>query len=196
MAKYETKQSRDEKVKEGIFAVAMKLMRKIGYENLTIRDICRQADISTGMFYRHFRTKDDLLSYYYTKAQKAYDAEVRELIAGKDIRESLVLYYRWYAKYTADFGVDFCRNFFTSRNRGLNSDEYTNHVLDFTVGMLRDAVRDGLVLPDGATPESLAGDFCLIVKGVIFHWCSRDGEYDLPEYVGDMVSRAMAGMLR
>lgn len=196
MRKYQTKQDREEKLKEGIFNVAMRLMRKIGYENLTIRDICDKADISTGMFYRHFKSKDELLVYYYTKAQKVFDSDIRERIAGKDIVRQLILYYTWYGEYTAKFGLDFCQNFFNSRNRSLNTNLYTNHVAEFTTGLLKTAVREGLVIPDGGTPESLSADFCVIVKGVIFHWCSHNGEYDLAEYVGNLVGRAMKGMLR
>lgn len=196
MKKYETKQARDDRMKENIFTVAMKLMKKIGYENLTIRDICDQADISTGMFYRHFKSKDELLVYYYTKAQKVFDSEVRERLPGEDVMRQLVHYYTWYADYTSKFGVDFCQNFFNSHNRSLNSTLYTNHVLEFTTKLLEDAVQGGLVIPDGGTPESLAADFCVIVKGVIFHWCSHDGDYDLAEYTGNLIARAMRGMLR
>lgn len=196
MPKFETRQTRDEKAKENIFSVAMRLMKKIGYENLTIRHICEKAGISTGMFYRHFRSKDELLVYYYTNAQKVFDSEVKERLSGQNILRQLVLYYTWYADYTSQFGVDFCRNFFNSHNRSLNTNLFTNHVLEFTTRLLEEGVKNGLVIPDGGTPESLARDFCVIVKGAIFYWCSHDGEYNLAEHLGGLIGRAMKGMLR
>lgn len=39
-----------------------------GYEQLSIKNICEEAGVSNGSFYHHFKTKDDLLSYYIEEA--------------------------------------------------------------------------------------------------------------------------------
>ena len=59
---FETKDMKNRKLKEHIFDVALTLMKQIGYDNITIRMICTEAGISTGMFYKHFSSKEDILA--------------------------------------------------------------------------------------------------------------------------------------
>ena len=47
-----------------IFQAAKRILQKQGYEQLSIKNICEEAGVSNGSFYHHFKTKDDLLSYY------------------------------------------------------------------------------------------------------------------------------------
>ena len=44
-----------------IIASTIKLLRKTGFEKVSVRAICQNADISIGTFYHYFRDKDDLL---------------------------------------------------------------------------------------------------------------------------------------
>ncbi len=47
---------------------------ELGYEGANLRDICKDAGITTGAFYRHFKDKEDLFS---ALVQPAYDAFFR-----------------------------------------------------------------------------------------------------------------------
>ncbi len=49
------------KTRNRIIKTAMKLFKKNGYENVTIRDIIKTAQISNGAFYAHFKSKDALV---------------------------------------------------------------------------------------------------------------------------------------
>ena len=45
---------------QDILQAALALMRTRGFDHVSIRDICRQAGITTGAFYHHFASKEDL----------------------------------------------------------------------------------------------------------------------------------------
>ena len=47
--------------KARIFDAAKRILKKQGYEELSIKNICEEAKVSNGSFYHHFKTKDDLL---------------------------------------------------------------------------------------------------------------------------------------
>ena len=56
-----------------IFQAAKRILQKQGYEQLSIKNICEEAGVSNGSFYHHFKTKDDILSYYIEiELQKQY----------------------------------------------------------------------------------------------------------------------------
>ena len=57
-------QRKSQETREKIFQAAKKILQKKGYEELSIKNICEEAGVSNGSFYHHFKTKDDLLSYY------------------------------------------------------------------------------------------------------------------------------------
>jgi len=57
------RQERNAQMVEKIVAATGPLLLQQGYEDLTIREICANAGITTGMFYRHFVSKDDVLKF-------------------------------------------------------------------------------------------------------------------------------------
>lgn len=192
---FETKDMKNKKLKEHIFNVALELMRQIGYDNITVRMICGEADISTGMFYKYFDSKEDLLAFYYDKAQGDFEEVVNQQLAGLPIREQLIQFYIWICKFTADLGVDFCRNFFSSKNQRMNTHLFHNKLIEITNRCIEEAVENGFVLTPGHTPQQVSKDLCVIVKGIIFDWSAHEGSYDMPEFAGELLSRCMDGLL-
>ncbi|AIF52925.1 TetR/AcrR family transcriptional regulator [Pelosinus sp. UFO1] len=191
---YETKHSRDLKIKNHIFEVALTIMKEIGYENLTIRKICEVADISTGKFYSHFKSKEDLLDFYYVKTQESIGDIVKENLEGMDIEEQLITFYISLCKFTTDLGLDFCRNFFNPKNKEVNA-TFHNKVIETTNLYLENAIKNGLVISNGRTPYEVSMDLCVITKGVFFDWSANEGSYDMSEFMDGLLRRCLKGVL-
>ena len=67
--------------KDNLFQAAYKLFINNKYEDVTIRDLVREANIPIGSFYRYFEDKDDLYIYMLKLGEKkVYD----ELVAQKE----------------------------------------------------------------------------------------------------------------
>ena len=47
-----------------ILASGMRMFLENGYERTNLRDLCAEAGITTGSFYRHFESKEDIFSYF------------------------------------------------------------------------------------------------------------------------------------
>lgn len=50
--------------KKNIFDVSIKLINSKGYDDTTIKDICKAANIGTGTFYHYFKSKQDIIIEY------------------------------------------------------------------------------------------------------------------------------------
>lgn len=193
--KIETKQMKNKKLKEHIFNVALELMQEIGFDSLTIRMICREAGISTGMFYQHFTNKENLLAYYYDKAQGDFDDIVNNRLAGLPIKEMLIEFYVWLFEFTSALGVDFCRNFFNSKNEVMNTNLFHNRIMDITNRAMEDAIAGGYSLSPGRTPYQVSKNLCVIAKGIIFDWSAHEGSYDMAEFGKELLTSVMDGLL-
>ena len=55
-----------EQTKKKIFETAVSLIKKKGYSNITISEICKIAGVAKGSFYVHYKSKEDIVreSYY------------------------------------------------------------------------------------------------------------------------------------
>ena len=110
-------QQKSRETKEKIFQAAKRILQKKGYEELSIKNICEEAGVSNGSFYHHFKTKDDLLSYY-IEDQPKIDPDLLELpdsVAG--VKEGIIQVYMNYVKYCRELGVEFVSEYYDTKNQ-------------------------------------------------------------------------------
>ena len=63
------------KTKNKIINTSVKLFKKYGYDNVTVKDIIGTAKVSNGAFYAHFKNKEALLEeaiFYYDQVYLDY----------------------------------------------------------------------------------------------------------------------------
>ena len=100
-------QQKSRETKEKIFQAAKRILGKKGYEELSIKNICEEAGVSNGSFYHHFKTKDDLLSYY-IEDQPKIELDLLELPADVEgVKRGIIQVYMNYVEYCRELGVEF-----------------------------------------------------------------------------------------
>lgn len=65
MKKLTDRQKKAIKTKLKITQVATELFKINGFDSVTIQDICKATDISTGAFYHHFKSKTEIINKTY-----------------------------------------------------------------------------------------------------------------------------------
>jgi len=79
-----------EATRRHILDTALTLFRERGFEDTTIRDIARRADLSLGAAYYYFNSKEALVGAYYEYVQQEHLARAREAFArGGALRDRL-----------------------------------------------------------------------------------------------------------
>ena len=172
-------QRKSKETKERIFQAAKRILQKSGYEELSIKNICEEAGVSNGSFYHHFKTKDDLLSYY-IEDQPSIDPDRLELPKNKeDAKETIIHVYLNYVKYCKELGVEFMAGYYTPDNQALNPTIRTErpypivtvqHYLERALGA--NAIQLNLKI------EEITTDIRMIVIGNVFEWAMRNGDAD------------------
>ena len=113
-------QQKSRETKEKIFQAAKRILQKKGYEELSIKNICEEAGVSNGSFYHHFKTKDDLLSYY-IEDQPGINPDLLDLpVNAKEAKQTIIYVYLNYVEYCREMGVEFMAGYYNTRNQSLN----------------------------------------------------------------------------
>ena len=99
MCELTKQQLKSKETKERIFRAARHILQKKGYEELSIKNICEEAGVSNGSFYHHFKTKDDLLSYY-IEDQPSINPDLLDLPRdSREAKETIIYVYLNYVHY-------------------------------------------------------------------------------------------------
>ena len=189
-------EQKSKETKEKIFQAAKSILQKSGYESLSIKHICEEAGVSNGSFYHHFKTKDDLLSYY-IENQPTVDPELLDIPKDKEAaKEAIVGVYLNYVAYCKELGVDFVAGYYTPRNQALNPTIRTErpypivtvqHYLEKAVAA--NAIELNLSIPEVVT------DIRMLVIGNAFEWALRNGEVPFEENMTRSLSHYLNGVL-
>ena len=115
-------QLKSKETKGRIFRAAKTILQEKGYEALSIKNICEEAGVSNGSFYHHFKTKDDLLSYY-IEEQPSINPDLLDLPgSAEEAITTIVHVYLNYVEYCKELGLEFISNYYTPKNQSLNPD--------------------------------------------------------------------------
>ena len=172
-------QLKSQETKGKIFRAAKHILQKKGYEQLSIKNICEEAGVSNGSFYHHFKTKDDLLSYY-IEEQPSIDPNLLDTPANPDEAKQAIIYvYLNYVHYCQKLGVEFMANYYTPKNQSLNPLTRTERPYRIiTVSDYLKKEADAGIVSLSASLEDIATDIRMIVIGNVFEWCLKNGEAD------------------
>ena len=190
-----TKTNKIKNTKELVFDIVVKDIKDYGYDEVTVRTICEKAEISTGMFYRLFGSKEGVLNYYYERMKMRFDQEVRPELEKLPVKDQLLRYHVWLCQFTTDLGADFTKHFISPTNDIMNTEIFANQVRKITEYYLENAIAGGFQLSPGRTPYMVSKDLCVIAKGCMFDWSAQDGDYDLPEFISKLLNRILEDLL-
>lgn len=172
-------QLKSQETKGKIFRAAKHILQKKGYEQLSIKNICEEAGVSNGSFYHHFKTKDDLLSYY-IEEQPSINPDLLEIPGNpQEAKQAIIYVYLNYVHYCQKLGVEFMANYYTPKNQSLNPLIWSDRPYPIvTVSeYLRKAIQAKVVSPS-VELEDITTDIRMIVIGNVFEWCLKNGETD------------------
>ena len=172
-------QLKSKETKAKIFRAAKHILQKQGYEQLSIKNICEEAGVSNGSFYHHFKTKDDLLSYY-IEEQPSINPDLLDMPRNAaEAKAAIIQVYLNYVHYCQDLGVEFMYNYYTPKNQSLNPLIRTERPYPIVTvhNYLKKAIDADIIKPD-LDLEDITTDIRMIVIGNVFEWCLKSGEAD------------------
>lgn len=189
-------QLKSRETKERIFQAARRILQKSSYENLSIKNICEEAGVSNGSFYHHFKTKDDLLSYY-IEDQPSINPDLLDIPSNAEEAKTAIIHvYLNYVKYCKELGVEFMTGYYTPKNQSLNPVIRTERPYPIvTVRTYLEKAMIAKALPRTLNLDEITTDIRMIVIGNVFEWCLRNGDADFEGNMRRSLSHYLDGAL-
>lgn len=181
MKKLTSRQLQAQKTKRRIYNAAVELFSKQGFDNTTIEDISRKADVSVGAFYHYYSSKTEIYSELYKKIDAYYENTVADQLVQEDFYDNVILYFKHYAEFINARGVDTVKQLFNNQNvLFLDKSRYKYKLL---AEVLKKGEEKNLLTKDMSLDE--IEEFLMVVsRGTVYDWLLHNGDYDL---VGKMV---------
>lgn len=180
-------ETRAQVTREKLLKAAIKLVNRDGMKQLTVRNICDEAGLSTGSFYNLFSGKEDLISYYLKCAFVPYREKALEESEPYNPVERILIIYRAYVVYCKDMGLEFVSGLYASNHNPFFDFLHRDSDDDFIIATVRsyidEAKKQGLIRKEVDTDESLLR-IAAASTGLLFYWCVFNGKIDL-EYEAD-----------
>lgn len=175
----ERRREQARQTEQAILNAAMELSRAQPFDKVSVRDICRQAGITTGAFYHHFKSKEEMLlrgfaplDVYMEKAMATHRGEPPE-------RRLWVLLSN-YAEFMENLGWELLARYYQQRlgapaSHSIDASRYTLRAM---LECLREIQTGESVLP-GYSAEWLADFLYRHFRGVVVDWIIHQGSYPL-----------------
>lgn len=165
-----------------IVRAALALMKEKGYENVGVRDICNAAGISTGAFYHHFKSKEDMINIGFGTYDE-YLAGVLNTYENPDPLEFL----RFVLLNQTEFVMKETGLLTMELYRALLSTKYKYAIVESRLYYRTVQKYVELCLQQGKFIRSYSAQYISnllirVIRGDIIDWCMHDYSYDLMEY--------------
>lgn len=173
-------------IEERIIEAGIALAKQAGSKEIQVNDICEQAGVSKGTFYKYFKSKDGLFSQIYS----SMEPRIMELLPGillKDISplQQFWLVFRCLIDRTIELGpkgVEYiARSGFN--DSGTHAFLYSGNDSKLRaahISLIKKCQAAGLVRSD-CEAELLMEHISLFVVGTNIQWSASDGGFDYTE---------------
>lgn len=168
-----------QQTEQAILRAAAELSRESSFDKISIRDICRRAGVTTGAFYHHFPSKEDLL----VKGFASLDAYMQAHMDGHGGDAPLDRLHRLLTGYAAFFQEQGCELVGRYYQHRLESPSFASMSPSrFTLrAMLAclEELREAGILAPGTAPAWAAEFLFRHFRGVVVDWVLHQGAYPL-----------------
>lgn len=168
--------------KDKILKTALNLMIKHGYNSVTIRDICKAADVAIGTFYTYFKTKSDIFMVMYNRADEYFVSNVLGNIPDGTASDKINYFFIEYARYNESTELDGVKLLYNSENKWfINKGRQMQEGLKSIIL----SCQENGELTNAMSAEQITEWMFIAARGVVYDWCLHDGKYDLQKFMSD-----------
>lgn len=192
MAKMTNRAKQAEATKNKIYECGVNLIRKHGFDRVTVEQIAKEAGVSVGTYYYYFETKYDLFSEMFKRADDYFLTEVEGKLKAESCKERIVEFFEKYAEFNYLDGVDMVKKLYTSDNKMfITKGREMQNILQ---KIIEEGQERGQLSKDQLSSE-ITRILFVAARGIVYEWCLYDGTIDLKEEMKKIISIMVDGLM-
>lgn len=180
-----------EQSKKRIYDAAISIFADKGFDDTSISEICKKAKCSVGAFYHHFPSKDSVQEETFRIADEQFSGWQSLSSRTMNGYEMIVAYMKAYAEVSLENGVEFSKRFYNTNNKIFI--RKGRSMQSRLVEIIRTALATGDISLETTAEETCEWLF-IGARGIVFHWCLHEGDFDLIEEMEIYTRRALKGI--
>ncbi|CAM4268359.1 MULTISPECIES: TetR/AcrR family transcriptional regulator [Bacillus cereus group] len=173
-----------------IFLVFLNLTKEKKFENITIEDICKKANVSVGTFYHYFSSKEDIYKKLFQQIEENLHVELENIAQHTTAQRTILNFFQCIAEYTTKLELHI--NLLNDYNKRIFT--YQPSLIYKT---LNDFVYKGQLekeLTNDMSVEEITTYLFIIARGLILDWCVADREYSLEQRMDTYIQLALKSL--
>lgn len=175
--------------KKRILDTSLKLMKEQGYDEISIKQICKEAGVSTGAFYHHLKSKEGIIIEGYLQCDKYFDEYVINHLESENLIDRIIEYIGYQMEYAKKLGVETITQIYKAQLT--NGKEFflsDDRVLPNNLLILIKKAQDEGLLRSDLDAGQIRDELLLISRGTIYYWSQKNGDFDITNYCKDIIS--------
>ena len=181
-----------------ILETARIMIKRHGFDNITIQDICSEAKVSKGLFYNYFSSKDQIILAQIQEMDKYYkiiaEKELKNYSGISKLLKLIELLFR-HIKYGV--GKDITRNLYRSLIMTNKTGQMIINEHRFFFTLLTDSIKeaqDMKELPRVLDTQKIVTQVATLTWGVLYTWCIYQRDFDVEKMAIEIISTFLDGL--
>ncbi len=177
-------QMKAQETKELIWKTAEGLINKMGTEKVTIKEICRTANVSVGTFYYHYKSKVDILLDHRDVLDKVFLEWIEKEFKPESVVDCFMQFWLYYARQNETIGPGL-ETRIVMHKQARDDERKRQQFLSWMDNYIEEKQKEHKVKDDKPARE-ITDLFYIVLRGFIFEWCVRyKDDMSLVEMVKD-----------
>lgn len=175
------------KTKKRIYNCGIELIQSNGFDQVTVEEIAKKAQVSVGTFYHYFSSKFDLLAEIFRRADAFFKENTQYIFESpKSYPEKIIDYFKLYAKLSLEEGLEKVKKLYVPTNQMFLT--HGRAMQDLLTNLINEAQINNAI-DTSICAELITKQLFVAARGVIFDWCLHNGKSDISGDMEDMIGR-------
>lgn len=182
MENYEKNSKKSQNTKAAILQCALELIKKDGYSNVTIQQICREAAITKSTFYYHFESKEHLLEDFTNQVGYIVEDNYSNILMQDTYIKQLWEIFKIYFVRNHEVGAEITKQVFISSLDAGDQEDFPRsaYAWKMVLNLIEKAKKEGQIF-NPYTAEEIGEALYSATRGCCVTWSIENGSFDLIE---------------
>ena len=168
-----------EQMKQHIIDTAYGLFQQKGYDGVTVSDICAASGITKPTFYHYLKSKEELLSCFYSRLTGELAQHMLEMVVAENYWEQIWAGFAAILEWSEEFGQDLYSQLFISNLREDKGTFNVSQPLTRTMVLLMERARKAGQIRNQSPAHELYIASIYLSIGYGVRWCIEKGSFEL-----------------